>query len=152
MKSPCGPGQCSRTPNVLFLLWWLLYKWVHDHFWNYLLGSLVITKQWYLFMCLQRADKKSEKKWKKKRHLQLPAPSAQTGILANTDQKRASLRFIYLVRVPHQDSGDSPVSRSQWGESNVNRSSEEFLGSLEIYPCERGGWFSAESLIGYLPR
>ena len=151
MKSPCGPGQCSRTPYVLLLLWWL-YNWKHDYFWNYLLGCLVITKQWYLFMCLQRADKKSEKKWKKKRHLQLLAPSAQTGILANTDQKRVSLRFIYSVRLPHQGGGDSPVSRSQWGESNVERSSEEFLGSLEIYPCERGGWFSAKSLIGYLPQ
>ena len=151
MKSPCGPGQCSRTPYVLLLLWWL-YNWMHDYFWNYLLGYLVITKQWYLFMCLQRADKKSEKKWKKKSHLQLLAPSAQTGILANTDQKRVSLRFIYSVRLPHQGGGDSPVSRSQWGESNVERSSEEFLGSLEIYPCERGGWFSAESLIGYLPQ
>ena len=152
MKSPCGPGQCSRTPNVLFLLWWLLYKWVHDYVWNYVLGYLVFTKQWHLFICLQRADKKSEKKWKKKRHLQLPAPSAQTGILANTDQKRPELRIIYSVRVPHQGGGDSPVSRSQWGESNVERSSEEFLGSLEIYPCERGGWFSAESLIGYIPQ
>ena len=151
MKSPCGPGQCSRTPYVLLLLWWL-YNWMHDYFWNYLLGCFVITKQWYLFMCLQRADKKSEKKWKKKRHLQLLAPSAQTGILANTDQKRASLRIIYSVRVPHQGGGDSPVSRSQWGESNVERSSEKFSGSLEISPCERGGWFSAESLIGYLPQ
>ena len=151
MKSPCGPGQRSRTPYVLLLLWWL-YNWMNDYLLNYLLGCLVITKQWYLFICLQRADKNSEKKWKKKRHLQLPAPSAQTGILANTDQKRASLRIIYSVRVPHQGGGDSPVSRSQWGESNVERSSEEFLGSLEKYPCERGGWFSAESLIGYIPQ